>query len=60
MYLIDLRSIPVWIRRHLSFISSDSIVRSACDMSGLIEMLLGRELRLDNRLMTSIALVSFD
>ena len=33
-------------------------MRSACDVSGLIEMLLGRELRLDNRLMTSIALVS--
>ena len=50
------RSIPDWIRRHLSFISTDSVVRSACDISGLIEMSLGRELRLDNKLATSMAL----
>ena len=52
--LIDIQSTPVWIIHHLFFISNSSIEHLASDMSDLTEMSLGRELQLDNRLMTSI------
>ena len=56
--LIDLRLVPDWIRRHLSFRSKDSMNRSACDMLCFINILSGRELHFDSKLAASLALVN--
>ena len=55
---MTLRSIPLWIRDHLSFRRSDSISLSSCDMSGLILISLESDLALDKSSDTSMVRVS--